>query len=121
MKYLFNLGLLLLSCATIVKAQEKKYEFKVRPFGKTPYSYTPKDTSLVKVFPGNPLLPKQQNNMIIERNLAVIKLSNPLTEIGNNGKGMDIYRSQIDGMPVGIPDANNSASLGMPAYKGSKQ
>jgi hypothetical protein len=39
---------------------------------------------------------------------------------GNNGRGFDIYESQLDGMPVLMPDSANKASLNNGSVKKSQ-
>ncbi|HVZ26528.1 MAG TPA: hypothetical protein VG842_10755 [Sediminibacterium sp.] len=41
----------------------------------------------------------------------VFGLSNPLVFSGNNGHGMDIYRSRIDQMPVLKPDSSFHSNI----------
>ena len=42
---------------------------------------------------------------------AIIRKAQPDVYVGNNGNGFDIYRSQIDNMPVAKPDKSFSSNM----------
>lgn len=90
---------------------------QLQPNEKLPYSLIPK-----KELPfSKPIEPKTyhlpERNIVIGApklpNNNVVALSNPLTYVGNNKQGFDVYKSGIDGMPVLMPDKENAASLGI--------
>lgn len=86
--------------------QKNKQPFSLFPKTENPYrTPTPLATLPPKL---KVVIPKSQSNT----GNAVI-LNNPLTYAYNNQKGFDVYKSNIDGMPVLMPDKENRASLGM--------
>ncbi|MFT4203436.1 MAG: hypothetical protein QM610_05930 [Chitinophagaceae bacterium] len=91
---------------------------QLQPKGKQPYSLSPKKEKPYMYTQPLPQTPVPQNFKVVtpqKQSAAadVIVLSNPLTYSHNNGQGFDVYRSNIDGMGVLMPDVANCASLGM--------
>ena len=56
------------------------------------------------------IFPKKQNPYDNMPN-AIIRKSQPDVYVGNNGNGFDIYRSQIDNMPVAKPDKSFTSNM----------
>ncbi|PZP50959.1 MAG: hypothetical protein DI598_04405 [Pseudopedobacter saltans] len=92
---------------------------------RTPYSLFPKKQKPYEPSIKPPVWQQPQKNVTIAprvkiQNLGVGILNNPLTYSHNNKRGFDVYKSDIDGMPVAMPDKENTASLGMTPKKTSE-
>ncbi len=104
--------MLMLSIVSIGQAQ-------LQPQSKLPHSLFPK-----KENPYFKPLPKTYTPQLLNKNIVIPKtiqapapgvvvLANPMNYSHNNGRGFDVYKSNIDGMPVLMPDKNNRESLGI--------
>ncbi|WP_447640823.1 MULTISPECIES: hypothetical protein [Chitinophagaceae] len=104
------LTFLVLGSVTFASAQ-------LQPKSTYPYRLFPKKETFPKPIPHyeapktyHYTIPPKQNATV---NNHIIALKNPLIYSHNNKQGFDVYKSEIDGMAVLVPDKENRASLGM--------